>query len=329
VGVGAEAERHAVLVERPGGRYAVAEVALGGGAEAHGGAALGQGGQVFRGDVRGVDGAEARPERPRLGEHADRRRAVGLPAARDLGGLLADMGMEGRVAFRRPRGDDLSLVGAHSPHAVDSGADPHAVVALVGSPARVGTGRPHIDRSVAEARHGTLPRCAEAAAQVAGVQQRDPHARGARRGDDGVAHLVVPVVQVVELADRGDAREGHLGKDAQRQRVVAVRRKAGRELEHLVTPCPERASGSSGACGPLGSAAERPMEGVRMGVGEPRQGDAAQRPGPRLRLRHAGAHGDEPPAGHVDQHAPRQGTGPEPRVLTPEAGFTRACDAHG
>src|SRR5438045_1610226 len=56
----------------------------------------------------------------------------------------------------------------------------------------------------------------EAAAEVAGVEQGDPDSLGPRRLDQRLAEVVAVPVQVVEFANRRDARVQHLAEDGSR-----------------------------------------------------------------------------------------------------------------
>ncbi|BCB79648.1 hypothetical protein Pflav_060580 [Phytohabitans flavus] len=88
-------------------------------------------------------------------------------------------------------------------------------------------------------------------------------------------------MQVVELADAGDAGQGHLRVHRAGERAVAVRGEEGGDLVHHVPPAPERAAA-------LDTAAQRTVERVRVGVGEAGQREPRQ-PG-------APADGDTPGA---------------------------------
>ena len=75
-------------------------------------------------------------------------------------------------------------------------------------------------------------------------------------------------MQVMELADAGHTREGHLRVDGAGQGQVAVRVEPGRDLVHPLPPGPERAEAH------LGGAAQRAVERVRVRVGQAGQGQA-------------------------------------------------------
>ena len=113
----------------------------------------------------------------------------------------------------------------------------------------------------------------DAAVQVARVEQRDPQPGRLRRGEHGAAHRVGVVVgrpvgrvvEVVELADAGDAGERHLPERGAREREARVGIERAGELVHLLAPGPERAR--AGVRAP----AQRALERVRVRVGEPGQ----------------------------------------------------------
>ncbi len=118
----------------------------------------------------------------------------------------------------------------------------------------------------------------EAAGQVAGVEQRHPQAGLGGRLDQGSAHRVGVgvgpparlVVQVVELAHAAHPGQRHLGVDGPGQPEVAVGVEPGRDLVHPLAPGPERAAVR------LGDGAQGAVEGMRVSVGEPGQGEAGE-----------------------------------------------------
>ena len=162
-------------------------------------------------EVRRVHRGEARPERAGGLEHGGRGVAVGADAGLVLGRLLGDVRVERPLALGRPRGDGRAGRRVDRADAVDRGADAR--------PGRVGelgdalAPRPRRCRR-RSARCTGLSGSADAAVQVAGVEQGDADAGLARGGQHRRAELVgvgvrAPagiVVQVVELADRRDAR---------------------------------------------------------------------------------------------------------------------------
>ena len=97
-------------------------------------------------------------------------------------------------------------------------ADHHVVGSVVAAGERVDPGGPAVGVAVAEPLLHALERAADAAGEVAGIEQRDPQPRLPGGVDERVRHRVRvvvrhatrAVVQVVELADRGDARQRQL-----------------------------------------------------------------------------------------------------------------------
>ncbi|MBF8188007.1 amidohydrolase family protein [Nonomuraea sp. K274] len=92
---------------------------------------------------------------------------------------------------------------------------------------------------------------------------------------DGVRHAAGRVMQVVELSRAGDPRQRHLRVDRPRQLQVGARVEAGGHVVHGLAPGPERAGAT------LDEAAQGPVEGMRVCVGQPWHGEPAQhlRPG--------------------------------------------------
>ena len=86
------AERHAGVPQRRSRSDAVAEVPFGGGAQAAAGPVHGQAGDVLVGQMGAVDGGEAAGDRPRRGQHAERR---GAEVAQAVGLFLALLGYVG------------------------------------------------------------------------------------------------------------------------------------------------------------------------------------------------------------------------------------------
>ncbi len=116
------------------------------------------------------------------------------------------------------------------------------------------------------------------------VYQADP--RGARRGNDPSAHLgrivvappVRPTVQIVELADAGEARLEHLDVQLGRDRLHVVRGQVAEERVHHLAPAPERIRPA-----PLREPRQGALERMAVDVGDP-----GNRP-PRHRLASAAA----------------------------------------
>ena len=141
---------------------------------------------------------------------------------------------------------------------------------------RAASPSPNLQLHVPQRLRGAVP--AQARRQVAGVEQRDPQP-GVRRGPQqdpphlvgvGVRRAARAVVQVVELADAGDPGQRHLGVDGAGEGVVAAGVQRGGEPVHPRPPRPERALVG------LHRAAESPVEGVRVGVGQAGQGQPGQ-----------------------------------------------------
>ena len=185
----------------------------------------------------------------------------------------------------RPVGDQSIARRAHGPHRVDRRADSDTLaVAQLAGPFG-----PSFDGAVAEPeldavewnRTGT----AEPAMEVTGVEQREPDAGGVGGGEERLGHRVLVVVRrtsglvmdVVELADRGDARHRHLAEHGAGEAVVVVGGEPAGDVVHLVAPRPERA-----ATAVLGAAPKHPVESVAVHVGETRAASARRvvRPGP-------------------------------------------------
>ena len=102
VAVGAQREPAAGVVQPPRGADAVAEVALGGRAEAGVGAALAEQRDVVVGEVGGVHGAGPRAEGAGVGEQLRRGDAVRREAGLVLGDLLGEVDVQ-RRSRRQPR----------------------------------------------------------------------------------------------------------------------------------------------------------------------------------------------------------------------------------
>ena len=161
-------------------------------------------------------------------------------------------------------------------------------------------------RAVPEPQLHPLELPVEPALQIARVEQCDPDAGAGGGGDQDLAHRVRiavrhaagPVVQIVELPHRRDAAQGHLGEQRLSEVEVALGIEALGDGVHLLPPCPEVARTG------LGPASERPVERVRMNVGEPREGDTRKHDCP-LRQVTARRHPDEAIPFDIEQHRSR------------------------
>src|SRR5438105_14141132 len=124
-----------------------------------------------------------------------------------------------RLALPRPGGHHAHRGRVNSPDAVDGGADPDPVASAQLLHAR----RPPLDITVRERALDALERAAvDATAQVARIEQRDADPFRCRGLDQRLAQVVAITVQVVKLADSGDARVEHLSEDS--ARVIEVAR---------------------------------------------------------------------------------------------------------
>ena len=137
-----------------------------------------------------------------------------------------------------------------------------------------------VHRGRGEPALGALERTTGRPGGVVAVQQHHPDAHVARRLDHGLVQREIAlalVMDVVELADRGDAGIAHLGEGAgadPAERSLVERADQG---IHRFPPGPEasRAPGKR-----LSLAAEAALKRVRMGIDESRQQrDVAQRLG--------------------------------------------------
>jgi hypothetical protein len=177
---------------------------------------------------------------------------------------------------------------------------------------RLGPRCPGVRVAVGEPVLNTVRWLADPAGQVAGVQQGEPQPGLPGCLDQDVPHRVgvsiaVParrVVQVVELADAGDAGQHHLGERGPGQREVGVRVEPAGHAVHLLAPGPERAAAAGVVLGPP---AQGPVERVRVSVGEARQDQAGQVLGAHA----AGTLADlgDPAVLHCDRHVGGQPAG--------------------
>ena len=200
-----------------------------------------------------------------IGEQGRGSAAVGVEAGLVLGGLLRDVRVQRATALACPRGHHRGGVRVDRAHAVDRRADPHGVRVAQ----RVDALRPRLRASIGETPLRALDGRPDSAVEVAGVDQRQPDPGVRRRRHQHPAHLVRvvvrgaarPMVQVVELADGRDPREGHLRVGRARDGEVALGIEPLGRRVHLLPPRPEVAAAV------VRAAAQHALEGVRMRVG--------------------------------------------------------------
>ena len=266
--VGAETERAAGVGQRPGRPDPVGQVAFGGRAEAGGGTGGAEAGDVLTAEVGGVHGGGARAQHPGRGGQGGRGAAGGGEAGLVLGPLLRQVQVQGGAAAGGPGGHGRHGRRVDRPHAVDGGPDPEPGPVAEGA----GPRGPAVGVAVAETDLGAGQRPAvEPAPQVAGVEQGEPDPGPAGRLGQRLPHLVGVgvgpagrvVVQVVELAHGGDPGQRHLGVGGGGQLQVAVRVEDRGDLVHQLPPAPEVPPAA------MGAPAQRPVEGVRVAVGQP------------------------------------------------------------
>ena len=120
-------------------------------------------------------------------------------------------------------------------------------------------------------------------------------------------------MEVVELAHRRDAGEGHLGVRGSRQGVQRIGVEGGGDVVHGVPPTPEVLRGGMGA-GP-----QRTMEHVTVGIDEPGERDPREGRGVGRRHDDAVGHRGDHPVGDVEHDAGHRTLAAEPRQLAPES----------
>ena len=141
VAVRAEGEPGARVAQPQGQAGPVAEVALGGGAEAGVRRRPAERRDVPSGEVRGVDDRGAGAERAGHVEHLGRGGAVRREARLVLGDLLGEVHVQRGLVRLRPRRDHADLRPRHGPHRVHRGAEHHLVVLDVLEPLPAGSPR--------------------------------------------------------------------------------------------------------------------------------------------------------------------------------------------
>lgn len=188
--VGAERDGRSGVQQPAGGADAVGEVALGGGAHAHVGGGAAEQRHVHVGQVGGVHRRRAWSERAVLVQHLHGRGRVELDARLVLRRLLGDVRVQRRGVPVGEVDDHGHLLGRHRAHGVDGRADLDVLLALVHLGEVVGPGGPSIGVPVAEAQLGAGEGVADAAGQIAGVEQGDAQPGPPGRLDQRVAHRV-------------------------------------------------------------------------------------------------------------------------------------------
>ena len=262
----------------------------------------------------GVHGGDVLPERTSLRQQLRRGSPVRRQARLVLRALFRQVHVQGNLPVTRPPCDLLDRLGRHGSNRVHRGAHEHTVrserARALPPAGGVTIGEPPLD---------VVELSIETTCQVAGVQHRQPNPGIPRGLCQGVAHRVRVfvagttrrVVHVVELADTGDARLHHLRVHPAREQVIAVGIESRRDPVHLLPPGPERAAPRV--------AAQRPVEGVRVRVGQARQHQAGQpvrAPG-RLPRPHRG----DPRAVDLEQHVLPRPSG-QPGPFAPEHPIT-------
>ena len=266
VGVAAHAQPAAGLAERLQRTDAVAEVTLGRRAGAHVDLVRPEQRDVVGVDVDGVHRGQIGTEDALAVEELGRRAALHRLALLELGGLLGEVHVQRRVAFAGVRGDYAHRLGVDRADAVDGGRDAHP--GAIGQV--VDASRPGVGVTVAEGDLLQLEGPAvHAAAQVAGVDQRDPDPLLGGGVDQGLPQLVAMAVEVVELADGGDAGLEHLAEDKAAVLEVVGRVPLGVAV-HALPPLPEVAAAR------LDLAPEQALERVAVDVGEARDRPALE-----------------------------------------------------
>ena len=123
VAVGAEAEQSASGEQRGRGSDAVAEVTLGGGAEAHPRRRPVHVGDVLGRQVGGVHRRRPRPQRPDIAQHRGRRAAVHREALFDLAGLLRGVDVQRSTVCGSPFHDGGHVFDGDAPDGMQRRAD--------------------------------------------------------------------------------------------------------------------------------------------------------------------------------------------------------------
>ena len=151
VAVGAEAEQSASGEQCGRGPDAVAEVAFGGGAEAHAGRRPVEVGDVLGGQVGGVHGRRPRAEGPDVAQHRGRCAAVHREALLDLARLLGGVDMQRGIVRSRPFHDGRHVLDRDTADRMQRGADEDGRRRADLLPQRLDTLGPPVAGAVAEA----------------------------------------------------------------------------------------------------------------------------------------------------------------------------------
>jgi len=298
---------------------AVTEIRLGHRAKAYYGGARGEAGELAVGGVGRVHQAPARIRGLMLEQPLDRAAPAPGEALLDLAGLLGDVQVNDAAARELHDGGELRR--RHRAQAVRRDADLRPGQAAHRHAALLEDAGEALGVADEAQLAGGGCRAAEAAVRVEHRQQRKSDAAvGGGRGDapgelaaGGERGAAAIVVQVVELADVGEAALEHLRVAQRGQRLEFIGTDALDETVHELAPAPE-AVGAGAA--PLGEAGEAALEGVTVNVGQPRQSDRVALIA-RLRGNLARDAGDRG-AAVLDAHVPRPARGQQ-RRLKPQA----------
>ena len=263
-------------------------------------------------EVRGVHGGEPRAERAGVAQHRDRRATEGRldlarsrPAAPRRGRAAARRRSPRRPARRRP-GRRRAASGCAAPRRAAARERQRLVTRQPASSTSLMNG------SLRRARSDGRPGVVAPAVPVERVEQGQPDAGVARRGDHGIRHHGRRVaVQVVELADRRVPGEQQLGVERGGERVIGVGIERRGHRVHLLAPGPEVAALR------VGAAAQRAVERVRVPVRDAGQGEAGQDGVARLRRPVDDRRDRRPPSSST--RTPARTDAVDERVLEPEA----------
>ena len=227
--------------------------------------------------VGGVHGGGAGPQCSCCAEKLSGGKTVGRLSHFVLPYLLGKMKMQRQPVGLRPAGHNLGALGRDSPHGVDGRAQ--AGTGGNGAPRHLAhTFSPGLRALVGKAHLGALDGTSGGALEVAGVDERYPHAGVGRCRHQRLAHGIgvgvgcAPraVMYIVELPHRRDPGQRHLRVCRPRQPEVVLGRERLRHPVHFLPPGPK------GSPTGLRAASQRPVESVRVGVGKAGQRQAPQ-----------------------------------------------------